>query len=286
MDKINYQISFGGFEEKSDGEKIELLNRIIDSEIAKDDSEIDLDLIQECSDYIKELLPDSEKSKEAELAAIRDSIKQGKGKKRKRLTVRHELPGKKRRWLRITAISAASLMLIFVTLSAFAVSNGYSSAIELISSVAEEIIHWKPGETAVLSNITVIKNGESAKYPSFEDFLQKEDISVLIPTRLPEGEKVTGVIVTSDIQNGEYIIIYSLSSGSTSISVRNSFHVELSDSSEYNSITTDYGQFVIVTLEDGTVEAVCHTDSYEYIIASDSYDKVNVIVQNMKEVQK
>jgi len=286
MDKIYHHILFRDFEEKTDNEKIEFLNQLIDCEISKADSEIDYDLVQECSDFIKELMPDSEKSKEAELIAIRDSIKRGHAHKGMILTKKLRFSTPQKRWLKISAIVAASIVLVLGSLSVAAISNGYSNAFEYVSDTVNDLIHWISGKSAEVSNITVIKNGETAKYATLDDFLHEEDITFLYPAQLPEGEKISSIVITSDFEKGDYLIIITFLNSRTSITIRDHFLYDLTKISGQDSITTSYGSFVVIEKDDGTMQAICQYNSYEYSIASNSYDNIKIIVKNMREVQK
>ena len=264
-------------------QKIQWLCQIIDNETDKPEDEIDFALIGECSAYLREL---SDKAAEA--------TKEQKQRILQQIKVRHNQTATKSakvlrpRWKtarKAVGIAIAAVLLLTLTLSVIAKVNGYSSAWEYVKENIQKIIGMDAGDRVDEGNITLIKGEESIAYSSIEELMQTEGYNILYPTTLPEGIEITKVsqaIITNDyclycIQFTDETLFISVSDRKT---------ISKNDMKKMEEYKTLNMLFYIEKISDYSYQAVGYRDEYEYVIYCDSYEKLTVILDGMKGLEK
>lgn len=267
-------------------QQIKQLFGIIDTELNKPEAEADQDLIKECSDYIGELMPDDELHSEQELLLKLDQVK-AMAEASSADESRHSAKkGKAKRivW-KAVAILAATMVVMFATLSVAAIKNGYNSAWEYLDAKISEVLDMKFYESTTENGITFIRNGKSKKYDSIEELLNKEDLIIMYPTVLPDKIHIKKILIVPRDES-RYTIAFHLSSNDISISITNYYQKDISDSPNHsNYISSDGHNFVIIPKENGIYQAMCQYNGFEYIIQAPSTDWLILIIENIKEIK-
>jgi hypothetical protein len=264
-------------------QKIQWLCQIIDNETDKPEDEMDFALIDECSAYLREL---SDKAAEA--------TKEQKQRILQQIKAHHNQTAIKsakvlrpnwRKMGRIVAIAAAVATILVSTLTVLAKVNGYSSAWEYVKENLQRIAGMDAGDKMNEGNITLTKHDGVVTYNSIEELLQEEGYDIMYPSELPENVQITNVsraIITNDC------CIYSIQFSDTTISitVSNEASISVEDLCKYEKYEISGKQFYIKTVSEHFYQAIGYDGEYEYVICCDDYDKLTVILNGMKGIEK
>lgn len=229
----------------------------LQKETEKPDDRQDIQLIQECTDYLRDLLacakPEEENGIAAKDTAAKAAPPAGAPAPKRR-------SGKRKR-LRIAAIFVAALVAIFGVLTVAAKMEGYDNTIDFVWSCVRKL---KPGESVTGQGITVSKPTGSTQYRTAEDFFKSEQLSVLYPAELPDGLEIRQIRVT-DEGNGHTVYSFLFSDPSCTMVIFNYYNPgELPQNAEQvpvNGVT-----FHLLPLEDGIYHATARYQGYEYVL--------------------
>ena len=264
-------------------EKIAWLFQIIDNEISKPDEEQDLDLIYECTEFIKELendpteYPISDRQVDEILSWLGGSSPQG-------ATAPVVMKPRRRRWVRVCAILAAAFVAMFATLSVAAKCQGYCNAWELVVENVEKIFHMNTGDTVEANGITLVKGGESISYNSIEELIEQEGYDFLYPAVLPDGVEITGINFQEETEQRNYLTLM-FNNENISITITNYYEVSEHDLTKMETYETTFTHFYIKKITENSYQAIGHTDGYEYIILCNDYNDMLIILDNMKGIK-
>ena len=178
--------------------EIERLLDIIDREIEKPDEEIDYDLIEECTARLDELTPlerpYTDEDIEKNLQKLKDDIR----KTEESAKIRSAPTANRwnRPWIKVASAIAACFVVCFSTLSIVAKTQGYDSTWEFVVTNARKIVGMEPGEQVQEDGITIIKYSGTKSYTSIEELIEKENLSILFPTDLPDNLKIIKIVQT------------------------------------------------------------------------------------------
>ena len=264
-------------------QKIQWLCQIIDNETDKPEDEMDFALIDECSAYLREL---SDKAAEATKEQKQRILQQIKAHHNQ--TAKHVAKVLRPNWRkigRIVAIATAVATILVSTLTVLAKVNGYSSAWEYVTENLQKIASLNAGDRMNEGNITLIKGEESIAYSSIEHLIETEGYNILYPTTLPEGIEITKVsqaIITNDY----CLYCIQFTDETLFISVSNKQTISKDDMKRMEEYKTLNILFYIEKISDYTYQAVGYRDEYEYVVYCDSYEKLTVILDGMKGLEK
>ena len=264
-------------------QKIQWLCQIIDNETDKPEDEMDFALIDECSAYLREL---SDKAAEATKEQKQRILQQIKAHHNQ--TANHVAKVLRPNWRKIgkiVAIAAAVATILVSTLTVLAKVNGYSSAWEYVTENLQKIASLNAGDRMNEGNITLIKGEESIAYSSIEHLIETEGYNILYPTTLPEGIEITKVsqaIITNDY----CLYCIQFTDETLFISVSNKQTISKDDMKRMEEYKTLNILFYIEKISDYTYQAVGYRDEYEYVVYCDSYEKLTVILDGMKGLEK
>ena len=260
------------------------LYAIIEAELNKDEEQIDYELIQECSDLDAYLAGNESPLGEEE-------YQQGLQLIQSKTTVRHEenaglsspVLQKKKRWsVRVAIIAAAVLIVMFSTIAVVATSQGLSVA-DFISENIKKITSMKPGETIQGDKITLIKGETTAEYSSVEEAIAALEVDILYPTTMPKDVKVEEIIMTHYGAPSIYKIIFITNKPDEyGISVNNEILTHPENWQHATKHEVNGIAFYVLTLSDGTYQAVGHQNGFEYQIFAANMDDLLTIVNGMK----
>lgn len=248
--------------------KIAQLEKIIELEYQKKDSEMNEDLVNECFDYIAELkglsFDLSEEDKHEKLAQILVSAPATKKN------------GARRRTRLRTAIAAAmvALMLFACCVTAYAFSP--TLRYWLLETVKLPI----GGQLYDSENdITYIHNDTKAVYSSIEELASSEELDILYPTALPDGVKIKNIYS----YGGESEIIYGIqfSSDVYSIGVYKLSHGNGGEAIKGDEININGVTYCIFNVE-SIYYAVCIYKDYYYSFKAPDRESLLYIIENVK----
>jgi len=165
--------------EKDLNEK-QIIEDLLSMELMKPYNEMDADLIKECSDFLLELDGYENTFSNEEIS---ERIKKIPFKQNKKSFVRVSL---------IASTIAALLMIINLIAFGF----GYSPS-DIFTLLKETFIQANINEPVDIGGFTVVKHGKHIKYESFNEFIDSEQIDMIIPKYLPYNVKIENIIIST-----------------------------------------------------------------------------------------
>lgn len=173
---------------------VEKLRAIIEIESSKPISEQDVDLIDECVDYLMEL--------ENGIELTDEELESGK-KHIYMLLDKNKKPQKK---LRFKGLLIAACLAILILLANFVALACGIDTISILKEWGHNIVEMFEGEKEEYGGVTIIKENESLSFDSLEDFEKNTNFEILIPTVFPEGIELKKVKITGSYDmNNNYI---------------------------------------------------------------------------------
>ncbi len=257
-------------------QKIAWLNQIIENELEKPEDKIDIDLINECIKFIKDL--DDEACK-LNGEQISDNLVKLK------IEVTQEAKKKSRRSvLKFSAILAAVFIISLSTVSIAAYATGYDNAWDFVSHSIEQLFGMEPGLSDIIC-ITIINGTESKSYKNLEELLEYENLDIMYPAWLPDGVTITKVWQTT-ISDNNWILSFYCTDGQLKISIENNYSTNIEQTTDVIIYENNNFLYYILETNEKTYQAVCHFEGYEYIIEYSNYDNLIIILNNMKGLLK
>ena len=180
---------------------------IIDAELDKDPEERDYDLIEECSECERELPTEGAGMSEKELAVGLERIKAHVSETEDKEIKIIKTKKKSKKSVRVIVILAAVISAMLLSVTVAAISQGKSVG-EFISENIQKIFNMDGGEQIEEGGITLIKNGVSNSYTSFEDAIEAIDEDILYPSYLPDGVRVERIVVTKSKADEKVMVSY------------------------------------------------------------------------------
>lgn len=251
-----------------DEEKVAYLFDIIHEEVSKPWDEVDQELVAACSEcaekYNQNVAP---ALTEADVEQRLAEFKQNYGKK-----VRKPI---RTNWVRkVAIIAAAAVLTCMLTLTVAAKVYGFQNIGEFVVYAMNNLF---PGEYKKDGKITYIYNGDSIIYDNIEKWYENQGVDMLYPSKLPEGVYIDNIFKV-DSDNGKEDITFVFNNESVFMAINN-----------YHSIDIDVENSPTYTTKDGVVfyiihnqQAVYQTETHEYVIKSDNYSWLIIIMEGLK----
>lgn len=172
---------------------IEKLRAIIEIESSKPISEQDVDLIDECVDYLMEL--------ENGIELTDEELENGK-KQIYMLLDKNKKPQKK---LKFKGLLVAACLAILILLANFVALACGIDTVYILKEWGYNIVEMFEGEKEEYGGFTIIKENESLSFDSITEFKNKTDFNVLVPSSFPEGVNIKKIKVTGSYdENNNY----------------------------------------------------------------------------------
>ena len=264
-------------------QKIQWLCQIIDNETDKPEDEMDFALIDECSAYLREL---SDKAAEATKEQKQRILQQIKTHHNQTATKSAKvLRPNWRKMGRIVAIAAAVATILVSTLTVLAKVNGYSSAWEYVKENIQKIIGMDAGDRVNEGNITLTKHDGVVTYASIEELLQEEGYDIMYPSELPEGVRITK-ISEQIIADNHIVYCYRFSDEAISMVATTISSFSEEDFKKYELISVTNMEFYVRKHSDLSYQAIGYDGTFEYQICCDDYDKLIMILNELKGPEK
>ncbi len=258
------------------------IHRALEEELEKPAEEMDMVLVEECLDYIDMVMSQDSTPDEETLDAKYQEVLAKASQHRVAEQPKAKIIGSKKRSARkFFFILAATITVLFTTLTIAARVNGYKNAWEFVYQKAIEIMGLDTGEIIEEEGITLICNEKAKSFASFESFLEEEGLDILYPQILPEHLKINNVFKHS-FEDGSYSYIIQFNDEKVSIIISTHHSVELeainaTEQKRYNNI-----DFYIKKFPDNRCQAFCSDGTYEYTLNTSDYDTLLLFLQNMK----
>lgn len=269
----------------SSREKADILIQIINIESAKSEEDADMDLIQECVEFLN-LLTNSEREIEAQQDQLPYRLQRIYQKAAAEGISKNKVIRKRRfRSLGIAAAVFVAVLLITVTsLSVIARVNGYGSTLEWIYAHLNQVFQSAPGEENNIDGITVIRETETKHYPNIESWLQEENLDILYPSLLPDGVSIDR-IYQSTREEGEVSVIFSFNTPDIRFLAQNYDlnHFEIMEDMEVIEANGYY--FGSFSTPDGSYQAFCIFDNIAYGIECTDRDTLLTLINHLKGIK-
>lgn len=262
------------------------LHRLLEVEMRKSPKDMDLDLIDECSAQIDELVGEGPKHSPAAMQAKIKEILGTPTSKASHISKKSRpvvVADKKNRHRarNFFIILAAALVLLYSSLAIAAKVQGYNNTWEFITQKFIEIFNLEAGESLEEGNITLVMDTERRVYSSIDEMLEKEDLNILYPSMLPDDVKITSVNKRYRNET-EFSLIFFFSEETLSVVVKNYYTLKIEFSAEFEKIQLEKFDFYITQLDNGHYQTIFQLDGYEYFITHSSREELIKLIDNMK----
>lgn len=252
------------------------LAAIVLLETSKPYKEMNGNLVTECVDFLMELeekarLTNAEIKKRVNKIPFEGSV-----------TAIGSQAKKKTKTKRIVVI-AAVLTILLAIFSFFAVSFTRSED-GLIDRLAQYIVgDMKPGEHIKINNIELIKHNETKTFSSVQELVRSEKISVLFPTWLPEGNRITTCRhYSDDIYGTNYILVSEDPECTVAVYIENLISKEIKET----NLSKKINEHTVYIIEcDGFVQGDFEHNGNHYSVSAHTEDEVLKIIKNLKEIK-
>lgn len=262
------------------------LHRLLELEMSKPPKDMDLDLIDECFAQIDELAGEGPKHSSAVIqtkikAILGTPVSKASRTSKKSRPIAATDTKNRHRVRNFFIILAASLVLLYSSLTIAAKVQGYDNAWDLISQKFIEIFNLDSGEALEEGNITLVMDGNHIQYSSISQLLIAENLDIMYPSELPSNITITAVQkIVRDDSSVSYLFMFS--NNNLSMVVNDHYSFDISTVSNYEEQNYGDYMFYVKTLKNGNCQAICHHNGYEYLITGDDYTHLLQIISNMK----
>lgn len=264
-------------------QKIDWLCQIIKNETEKPENEQDMELISECSDYLRELSEEEVSFSEEELQKGLAKIKLSNQESNVAILPRKRY---KKKLVKAVIIFAATFVVLFSGTTVAAKTQGYSNAWEFVSLNVERIFKMNPGDTIGEGNVTLIKREESIIYASMEEMIKAENYNILYPSKLPDNVYVQRII-HQYMSDGSMMLSFQSNDPNFSLSISENFTVSEKDMQELEEyITPNNITFFIDSIGNELYQAIAHINGNEYQIIYKNKDVLIMILDSMKGIRE
>ncbi len=255
------------FSSKDDDEVlIEKINLLIDEEYKKKDSEMDLDLLDECFTFLDELTDDDTLSSEECIRKIKERI----SAEEKILKPKCKI---KMRVILVAAILSALVASLAICTGAF----------DQTWENLEKLFDEGKGFTDSNGDDYGIFDSDVKIYPSIEELVEAENISFLYPSKLPEGcvierwecyfnNGVKNIFPFLNESKIDYLFLISLKEES------------IDDYIHYGEKLTVNGITVCAIQNEKGYHARFIFDGKTYTLRAPDHDALMYILENLKEI--
>lgn len=249
------------------------LNRLFDYEsnaVCRDDG--DGELLCRVADLLAEkegLADEHDKAFETILANVMQSVV--------RTEVPTEQPKKKHHRLKKALLIAAAVIALACSATLVATAFGFD-----IFAHFRELLSCPAGAKIEENGITLVHNGETTVYSSIEELLEAEQLTVMYPTKLPEGISITEVRMVPGA-NGKETIEIKTTDEQTVICIDLSVHNIGGSFKTCEKYELNNQLFYIKEKENGTYFAFSYLNDNYYSVRADSYEHLLLILKHLKE---
>ena len=262
------------------------LHRLLEVEMRKSPKDMDLDLIDECSAQIDELVGEGPKHSPAAMQAKIKEILGTPTSKASHISKKSRpvvVADKKNRHRarNFFIVLAAALVLLYSSLAIAAKVQGYDNTWEFITQKFIEIFNLDSGESLEEGNVTLVMDSGRTTYSSVDELLEAENLDILYPSYMPEGLALKTVRKYLH-ENGKYELVFAYNNGACSLIVRNYYTYSISAVTNFEHHDFGTYHFYVKQMQDGSFQAICQFEGYEYAINYFDREELLQIIKSMK----
>ena len=257
---------------------IEKLRAIIEIESAKPISEQDIDLIDECVDYLMEL--------EHGIELTQEELEKGKQQVYKLLDKKKK-PKKKFRFKGL--LIAACLAALMILANFVALACGVDT-VSILKEWGHNIIDMFDGEKEEFGGVTIIKENESLSFDSLSDFKKNTAFNVLCPSSFPEGTELKKIKVTGSYDiNNNYVsnyhsIFFVTNNPQISIIIYTNPDYPKDFTTDPNAETKDISGFTCyISRKEMFTQCSFIYENITYIVKTQNDADLKTIIENLRE---
>ncbi len=177
--------------------------------------------------------------------------------------------------LRRIGLIAAVLTLMIATTVIVAAAFGVN-----IFEYIGEIVRQDEGAQITVDEFTFYHNGESKKYSSIEEMIEKENLDIMYPTKWPEGvnvERVTKYIS----ERGTDMILILTNKANVCFSVE--INPQETNGTHNDCIVFKHNGATYYIFFEDTINAYCSYNGCHYSIQANNYDELIMIIENLRK---
>lgn len=283
MSKNNRQRPSIPLNSKEDVREYLTVHRILLRETARSPQKMNLALVEECYAYLQDI---SGTGPVLDAAALDAKYLEITSTAKKRSASQPEIApskrkGRSRQVRRFFIALAAALVLLFGTLTVVARVRGYSHALDLVTERFIEIFRQNADKPLEGDGITLSQNAERITYSSVEELLEHEAPEALYPTALLEDFRVLSASKHC-YDDARFVLTFYYDIPALSFAVQNFYEFDLSVIENAEIYDLGNCRFLVIDLHDGTYEAVCQYNGYEYLMIHNDHDELIQILESMK----
>lgn len=256
------------------------INRMLDEEMEKPEADMDIALVEDCLDYIEVVMSENTHFDEKTLDERYRQVL-AKASPKQDAKAAKIIKNKKRSARKFFLVLAATITVLFATLTIAAKVCGYKNAWEFVRQKALDLRWFEKGEVIEENGITLTGNGELKTFATFEDFLESEGLNIMYPQSLPEGLKIESIFKYC-YEDGRRIYTIQFNLENASLVISDSISTNAGIFSSDNTFEIENETFHIISIDDHTYQAVCQTSDWEYTINAPNYETLLTLLQNMK----
>lgn len=244
------------------------LRDAISTETQKPEDQIDYEFVDECMALLSDLVTDKYNLSEKEIRAQVRRITSANSSK--------VIPTKRKpvKLKRFAYVAIAAAVLICGALTAFSVSSDFRYMVK-------SLLKLEVGDSVETSEVTYIKNGVGTVYSDISELVEKENLNIMYPHKLPDGLEVTKVVRVET----EDIVSVVFSDVKTSIRIK--FNAENLDEYTNTSEVCTYNgvNFYVVIHHEYDNELICmysvdYTNHVLYLITGQDESQIHELIQN------
>lgn len=259
--------------DSSDNVLISKITSILEMEVIKPYEKMDADLVNECVDFLMEMVGDEIRLTNEEIQENINDIPFVEENK-------SGIPAKGKRFVKRTFWVAACLVVIILIANLVAMAFG-TDIISVFKEWGSMIVNMAAGERIDTKEISIIKPDYSASYDSLEELLAAEGLHILYPTYLPDGYTVQSVTYM-EFDGKREAAYYT---GSADVTIQVTLEGQLAAEEIQNTKSTEIiAEYTCYVVNDADFfQARFLYNGNVYAVKTDSRDKTLKIIENLKE---
>lgn len=257
---------------------IEKLRAIIEIESSKPISEQDVDLIDECVDYLMEL--------ENGIELTDEELENGK-KQIYMLLDKNKKPQKK---LKFKGLLIAACLATLMLLANFVALACGIDTVSILKEWGHNIIEMFEGEKEEFNGVTIIKENQILTFNSIEDFKFETNVNVLIPSSFPEGKRISVVSVAGSYDKNNnytsdyYTVSFVTSDPNTSVIIHTNPDYPKEFLTNPNLSFKRIGEYdCYLYVNDLMIQCSFIHNESTYIVKAQNDGDLELIIKNLKE---
>ena len=262
---------------------IEKLRAIIYIESHKPVSERDMDLIDECVDYLMELEDDKDLTVE-QISTAKENFMQ---------LVEDKYPTEnktKAKKLRFKPFLVAACFVVLMVIANFVALACGVDTMSILKEWGNRIVEMFEGEKTDYQNITIIKEKEAITFSSVDEFLDSTELNVMYPAVLPDDIEVSIIAITGSYDsklnyNADYFrILFSTTDPNIFININCNPDFSKNFLLNVNMPSTTINNYECYIVEkDETNQCTFVHKDITYVVQAPTYEALKTIISNFKE---